>query len=317
MKIFNYNVIISLIITLLSVNFLLNQVAHINITGLFCEINYTYLLISFALYFLLALIRTLRIKLLISGKANIKNLFATVLVNNFIAILLPFRIGELSLPVLLNKYSGIKKKEGLLMLFYLRTIDMFVILAFLLIFALLRSNKTSLVYDVSSPLILIFIALIAVMLFKSDKILMFISGFLKKTYLKPLNKLSATFDKLCSLYKFYKSKMIAVFVLSVLIFVTLVFVLGFILGSYPIKLDYADIILVSLVVIVITSLPINGIAGIGTLDLGISAFLILAGVSKSLSISIAFNYHFIYFMFIMFFGSFSYLYLNYKNKRGC
>jgi hypothetical protein len=186
MKISNYNVIISLIITLLSVNFLLSYFEHINIIGLFSEINYIYLLISFALYFTLALIRALRIKLLISGGANVRNLFATVLVNNFIAILLPFKIGELSLPVLFNKYSGIKKKEGLLMLFYLRTIDMFVVLAFLLVFALLHSNKIFLAYDVSLPLILIFLALIAMMLFKSDAILMFISDLLKKTYLELL-----------------------------------------------------------------------------------------------------------------------------------
>lgn len=64
-----------------------------------------------------------------------------------------------------------------------------------------------------------------------------------------------------------------------------------------------------------TSLPINGIAGIGTIEFGIVAFLISIGIDKNLSISIAFNYHFIYLMFIVFFGSLSYLYLNYKNKN--
>ena len=305
-KYLNYNVIISLTVTLLLTYFLLNQIDFRDIFGLFSEINYFYILISFILYFGLALLRALRIQFIVKRKIGYKTLFATILTNNFLAILLPFKIGELSLPILLNKYSGVEKKEGALMLFYLRIIDMFVILVFLLVVTVLFSDKIFQLRDISPLLILILLSLIAVLLLKGDKIILLIGRFFKVNSLLSLTK------KLSLVYKFYKSKIAIVVILSCLIFITLTFVLGFMINAYPVSLSYLDIVLISLIIIIVTSLPINGIAGMGSLDFGISVFLISIGVSKDLSIGIAFNYHFIYFMFIMFFGSMGYLYLNYR-----
>jgi uncharacterized protein (TIRG00374 family) len=308
-----YNATISLIITLLLGYFLLSQVDYRNIFSLFESINYTYIAISFMFYFVLTLVRSLRIKLLVNHNTNIKNLFAIVLVNNFVINLLPFRIGELSLPVLLSRYSGVEKKEGFLMLFYLRVMDVFVVLMLLLVFIFLFSNNIPQFYGVLLSLVLLLIFIILALL-NSDKILLFFGSLFKKnSCLGSMNMLSNSVDKLLSVNKFYKGKIAAIFILSVLTFVTLIFVLGFVIKAYPITLSFFDTVLVSLVVIIITSLPVNGIAGTGPLELGISTILVSAGVDKDLSISIAFNYHFVYLIFIVFFGSLSYLYLlNFK-----
>lgn len=306
-------IIIPLAITLLLGYFLLSQVDYKNIFYLFGDINYFCILISFALYFILTFVRTTRIKLLINKDSNFKNLFATVLVNSSILNLLPFRSGELSLPLLLKKYFGIKKREGFLLLFYLRTIDTVVILSFLIITILLFSGSVIQLKSISYLFIFILLLFAFLALFKGDKLLLLLNSFFKKrNYCGFFKKISNFTDELLPVYKFYKDRIKETVVLSVLIFIILTFVFGFVLKAYPIDLSYLNIIVISLIIIIITSLPINGIAGIGTVEFGMAAFLASTGIDKNLSISIAFNYHFIYLMFVIFFGSLSYLYLNYK-----
>ena len=316
MKYLNYNVIISLIITLLLTYFLLSQIDFSDIFGLFDEINYFYIFASFILYFTLTFIRALRIKSLVDNKIGIKNLFAIVLVNNLVINLLPFRIGELSLPVLLKKYSGIEKKEGFLLLFYLRIMDIIVVMLLFLTVILLFSSSVVYLTDVLYIFALFLLLFALVALFKSDKILSVISDFAKKeSRYGFFKKVSVSIDRLLPIYKFYKNKMGETIVLSVLIFIILIFVFGFVLKAYPISLSCTDIIIISLITTTITSLPINGVAGIGTIELGISSFLMSLGISKNLSVGIAFNYHFIYLIFIVFFGSLGFIYLHYKKKK--
>jgi len=307
-------IIISTIITFFLVYFLLNKVDYKNIFYLFGDINYFYVVVSFLFYFILAFIRASRIKLLLNKNSNFRNLFATVLVNNLILNLLPFRSGELSLPLLLKKYSGIRKREGFLLLFYLRMIDTIVLLSFLIATVLLFSGNVIQLKSISYLFILVLLMLAFLALFKGDKFLLILSNFSQKRNHRFFKKVSSFTDELLPVYIFYKNKIKETAVLSVLIFVVLIFVLGFVLKAYPIDLSYIDIIAVSLIIIIMTSLPINGIAGIGTIEFGMATFLASTGIDKNLSISIAFNYHFIYLMFIVFFGSLSYLYLNRKIK---
>lgn len=310
---FNKKITAPLIITIVIGYFLLKQTDYKNIFLLFKEINYGYVLISFLFYFLLTFIRALRIKLLVNNKIGINNLFAIVLVNNLVINLLPFRTGELSLPVLLKKYVGVEKREGFLLLFYLRTIDMIIILTSVIIIVLLFSGNIIQFRGASYISTLLLLAFLFLALFKIDKIIL-IAGKIaqKRNHCGLLNSIVNSVDKLSLIYKFYKSRMKEISILSILIFITLAFVFGFVLRAYPIDLSYVDIIMISLIIIVTTSLPVNGIAGIGIVELGISSFLILLGINKNLSVSIAFNYHFIYLMFIIFFGSLSFLYLHYK-----
>jgi len=310
-----YKIIISIAITFLLVYFLLNKIDYKDVVYLFKDVNYYYVFVSFLFYFILTYIRSLRIKLLINNNLNIRSLFAVVLVNYSILNLLPFRIGELSLPLLLKKYAKVEKKEGLLLLLYLRIIDTVIILMFSIIVFIFSENIVQF-KGISYIPILLLLFILFLVLFKIDKILLLIIKFIKTNnhHNVLLNNIANSIDKLLLVYEFYKSKLKETLVLSILIFITLIFVLGFVLGAYPIDLSYINVIIISLIIIIITSLPINGIAGIGTVELGISSFLIYSGVNKDLSISIAFNYHFIYLMFIMFFGSLSFIYLYYKRK---
>lgn len=314
-KYLDYKIILSLAITAALAYYLLIQINHKKIFVLFKEINFIYIFASLILYFILTFVRASRIKLLINKNSNIKNLFAIVLVNNAVINLLPFRTGELSLPVLLKKYAGVEKKEGLLLLFYLRTIDTIIILAFFIIIVLLFSENIFQFKGISYAPALLLLLFLFLALLKIDKIILTAGKIVKKrSHNKSLNNITDSIDKLSLVCKFYKSRIKKTLALSILIFTTLIFVLGFVLKAYPIDLSYADLIMVSLIIIIITSLPVNGIAGIGTVELGISSFLILLGINKDLSVSVAFNYHFIYLAFIIFFGSLSFLYLHYKGK---
>lgn len=313
MKDYNKKIILSLIITIALGYFLLSQTDYKNIFSLFKEVNYLYIIISFIFYFLTTYLRSIRIKMLIKNKTNSNNLVATVLVNSLIVNILPFRIGELSLPLLLKKYSGISKREGFLLLFYLRAIDTIIIIFFFLVAILLFSNNFINLGAISHILIFLLLLIMFLIILKTDSILSLIKYHSdKQKSINFFNRLSLHIDSLLPIYKFYKNKIKKTFVLSILIFITLIFVLSFTLKAYPMAISNIDIISASLIVILITSLPINGIAGIGIFELGVSFFLISKGIDKNLSINISFNYHFIYLLFIIFFGSLSFLYLHNK-----
>ena len=315
-KYINKKIVISLIITLLLGYFLLRQIDYKNISELFNEINYVYIFISFMFYFLLTFVRALRIRMLIKHNSSMKKLFAIVMVNSLVMNLLPFRTGEISLPILLKKYLKIESREGFLMLLYLRVIDVLVLLAFFLIAASLFSESVIQLQGISYLFVLILIIFIALTLLRGDKILLGLGDFIKNiSNSKTSSKIAESIYRLRSVYEFYKNKTKKTFILSILIIILLIALSGFGLKAYPIDLSYADAIIVSLVIVGVMSLPINGIAGIGTVELGISSYLMSIGVSNGLSIGIAFSYHFIYLMFIIFFGSLSYLYLRWQDDQ--
>ena len=216
---------------------------------------------------------------------------------------------------MLKKYSGIKKREGFLLLFYLRIIDTIIILLFLITVILLLSCGVVQLKDISYITVFLLLLFAFIALLNGDKVLLAINNLAKKENCCGFFKKISNFTgELLPVYRFYKNKIKEAVVLSVLIFIILTFVLGFVLKAYPIDLSCVDIIVTSLIIIIIMSLPINSMAGIGTLEFGMAAFLASTGIDKDLSISVAFNYHFIYLMFIIFFGSLSYLYLNYKRN---
>ena len=109
--------------------------------------------------------------------------------------------------------------------------------------------------------------------------------------------MSQLFDKYTIVYKIYKEKKNMIFVLSFMVFIFIILVFSFVLKAYPLDLNYVDIILISLVVVIIASLPIDCIAGTGTVEFGVSSILISSGVNKEMAINTAFNYHFIYIIF--------------------
>lgn len=313
-RFFDRRIAISFIITILLVYFLLKEIDYVNIFKLFKEINYFYILAGIVFYLILIAARALRIKLLTRHKVNMKDLMAIVLVNNLIVNLLPFRAGELFLPVLLKRYSGIEKREGFLMLFYLRTIDTLIIFIFLLIIAIFFSGGFFKLDNITSLLILLIILLITVLLLRGDGFLILLNSFFKKNasnFSKPVTEMTSG---LLSVYKFYKSKIITAFIFSLFIFMVVIAISGSILKAYPLNLSYWDILTISFLTVVITSLPINGIASIGTVELGVSTFLISVGINKDAAISVAFNYHLIGILFTIFWGGLGYLYLNFRRK---
>lgn len=314
---FLYRAMISIALTLLLAYFLLRQIRVESVFNLFDRIDYFYLLLSFALGLLMTLVRAVRIKVLLnSRKIDLKILFALVLENNFLINIFPFRTGDLAFPVLMNKYAGVSKKEGFLLLFYLRTLDIFVILLFFLMSALLFSNYFLHISDTSLMFVVFTLVIMTILFFKTEKILLFVINYLqKKDKLKYIKSIIGGINRILFVYKFYRSTIFSVFILSVSIFIVMIFAMGVALEAYPINLSYLNVIFFSLMIITITSLPINGIAGIGTVELGISTFLISNGADKDLSISIAFNYHFITLMMIAISAGLSHLYLAGARKR--
>ena len=308
---------ISIVLTLFLAYFLLKQIRFESIFSLFGSINYSYLLLSFALSLLIVLARALRVKILLNGrKADIKILFALVLENNFLVNILPFRTGDLTFPLLINKYASISKKEGLLMLFYLRILDMCTILLFLLAAALLFSNDVLYFTPALLLIVALMIFFVAMFFFKAERILLLSIHFLhNKNKLKYADVLENNLNKILAVYGFYRKTAFSIIFLSLVTFIVMILAMGAALEAYPINLSYLNVIFFSLMIITITSLPINGIAGIGTVELGIAAFLTSAGVDKDLSISIAFNYHFITLMIMMICAGLGHLYLSIRARE--
>ena len=204
-KYLDYRITLSLVITAVFAYCLLVQIDYRNIFYLFRDINYFCIILSFLFYFILTLIRALRIKLLINKNLNIKILFAIVLINNSIINLLPFRVGELSLPLLLKKYAGVEKKEGFLLLVYLRMIDAIIVFTFFVIVVLLFSEDIVQLSGFSYAPVLLLLSFLLLALFKIDKIMLIAGKFIKKrNYYGPLNNIISSSGKLSLVYKSYK-----------------------------------------------------------------------------------------------------------------
>jgi len=284
---------VAALITILLVGILISQVNIEKIAKILSGVNPAYLAIGLILYALAYLLRTTRFYVLLNKEIGLRDLFAVVCLHNLANNLLPARIGELSFVYLLKKYHNRNIGEGIANLILARLFDGIAVSLLFLVSTLFVTLPEFTVVGVISTFLL-FTILFVVILLKEDTINLLKTCLRKvasrntKSIRYILTKVEETLD---AFEKARFDNLPLTFALSVCIWLTLysvVFVLLLAMGS---DLGFFDVVFASTFALLTTILPIQGIAGFGTIEGGWIVGFMLIGLTKELAISTGFVFH--------------------------
>ncbi len=250
-------------------------------------------------YFLMHLLIALRWRVMLNAKVSLGNIFYASAVHNMLNNLLPFRTGEASFVILLKKLFSVPVIKSSSILLYARIFDALSIFFWFLVSGIVYKsvlnktleNSTYLMLYIFSAFLLIFA--LAYLIFKRDFIGMMSEYFKKNNMTNGL--LSKWSYKISTVLKEVKSGLIfnKVAVMSVLLYLlkyTFLMLSAYVFG---LELNIFETIIAGTVVMIATVLPIQGVAGFGTIEAGWVLGLYVLGVDKETAVMVGVGFHII------------------------
>ncbi len=297
-----FKILISAVITVVLLYFLLAQFDIKKLIDVLSKANLIFLFGAFLLYLSLIFIRTLRFRILLKKSLSFLEMFPIICKHTFFKVILPFKIGELSFVYMLRKKKHSIGKS-LSSLIVARIFDFF-IMTFVFIMMIIFSYNidTNLFSNIIPYALLLSVALVfalLIMLFFPD----FIIKILNKVNLKKLSHLVSPFKEIRS-----RSILTKTFFMSTLHYIVSM------VSTYLIMLSVGFNLPLNIFVITITLstlsgfLPINGIAGLGTVEAVIALVLSSFGYSTAESIILGFSIHIIQIFFVVAVGAIGWLF---------
>ncbi|MFQ5645929.1 MAG: lysylphosphatidylglycerol synthase transmembrane domain-containing protein [bacterium] len=290
-----------IILTLLLVGLLVYQIDLSKAGRAFLSLSLPMVGKGLSLYFGYLLFITWRFYLLIhSRKISITHLAPVTSVHNMYNRLLPFRSGEVTYIYLLRKLKGLPAAEGVSTLLIARIFDYLTISLYFLI-------GVGMTYQQQSPL-LKKISLIMSFFLALAVILLVFVGFLGEKTLSVAKKIACRFELdrkppvgkilgkleelVLSLKTISKGKTYALSLFSSVLVWGCMFSLCFLLmREFGIELSFFSVVIGSTFSILANVLPVNGLAGFGTMEASWTVGYMLMGVSKQAAIASAFYVH--------------------------
>ena len=271
---------------------------------------------GFLIYVVYYIFLTLRFDSLIHSKETpLINLFGLTSVHNMLNNLLPARSGELSYIYLLKKRFDLGGSESVASLLVARLMDFIAIFSYFFLSSFLISYDGS---SVNLKLIsLFFLLLLVISLIYFPKIFGMAASFIEKTAILPekisqimvekLNSFSATIKRM-SLEGGYSR----CFLLTAVIWGTRYLMLYVIVSAMGVDIMFWEVVFAATAMFIMVSLPIQGVAGFGTLEAGWSAGFILVGVGKEVAVSTAFAFHIILLTYTVTLGILGYFFMKWR-----
>ena len=219
--------------------------------------------------------RVVRLQVLLRIKSSVL-VFHVTAVNYFLNRILPFRLGELSLPLLLRKELNIKLSIGTAVLIYMRLVDL-IVMVFLFSMATVITIKASMDVSVYLMLMFQFLFLIVLFFYFNQGVSFFIRVL---SPFKNMRKLCASLAEV----ELFINQLNAKVKVKVLLFTIAnwLFVLAFyycIILDMSINLSYVESTFVSLLSSFTLILPISGFANVGTFETGWAIGFKMLGIS--------------------------------------
>jgi uncharacterized protein (TIRG00374 family) len=309
-------IFIAVIVTIVLIALLLSQIDIRDVIDTLADIEPLYLVIGFGLYVLSYFFRALRFYILLKREAEIKDLFKIVCVHNMINNILPFRTGELSYIYLLKKLHNKKVGEGIATLIVARIFD-FIIIALLFFTAVLISFQglpsivNKILWIITIFLISI-VALLIILVYFGKKFIVKIKnifirfGVINSSILVYLlRKGDETIESFGTIKS--KSTFIICAMTSIGVWLSVYLMTQVLLNAMNVQMDIKYVIIASTIPIFSVLLPIQGIAGFGTLESAWTISLMSFGVSKEMSILAGFSLHIISIVYFTVLGGVYYL----------
>jgi len=312
--------LLHIIISLLIIIILWKQFGNFTIINI-DEINIPKLLgFGFIFYLLLNLFRAIKYYILSSNYITFKNLLPLVFLYNFYVNLLPMRTGELSFFILAKKYKVSSLDNSISLLYFAKLIDI-IVLIFLFQLSYFFFQSDRLVFENGSLIISLIIHFILFFCLIQPRHLFSLLDKLIATI--KINKLQNNLNMirsklkyalinlkgLCTVKRFTKA-----FALSTLIYLSMVLFFSSILTVLNVKISIGSLIYLSILAIVIGSVPI-GIAGVGTIEAGLTSTLILVGIEPSIAFSLSLIVHGVQVLCFVLLGFLGWAYFSITKKR--
>ena len=297
MKRRNLTRILAVAITIILVILLLSRIELKDIATTLAKIKPLYLLIGFGLYLGSYWLRTLRFHILLKGEVRLRDLFPIVCVHNMVNNILPARTGELSYIFLLKKLHQRKIEEGIATLIVARLFD-FMAISIIFFVSILGVRDLPVVISkvigiIAGFLVLVVLILISFLYF-GDKFIYIARRFAVRLKLntRPVNYVLKKGEEIVQFLEGKtKRTVLQLFLVSVGLWITSCMLAVVLVTGIRLELTVFEILVCISFLAVITSLPIQGILGLGTTEGAWSIALLLFGVSKEVAIPSSFGLH--------------------------
>ena len=278
----------------------------------FAQIKWNLLFLAFSVYLVNYFLRTWRFRALLGLEAiSFRNLFGLTSLYGMYLYLLPAKSGEATYPIMLKKYLDVSLVYSTAILIVIRFFDFFTIVLFLpfvlatfwgQIHAAVRWGALVFCFFVIAS------SVVGLWIVRNQN--------WRKTWLHPsesllgkgkriLGNLLANLANIDRQGKYLK---IALVTIAIWISVQLNFYLIVLALGYP--LTIFEIMVVSIIMVPMTLLPIQGFANLGTHEIGWTAAFALLGYSQAVAVSIAVSTHIILLAFVLVLGMQGWLFLH-------
>ncbi|MBN1502537.1 flippase-like domain-containing protein [Candidatus Woesearchaeota archaeon] len=293
--------IISLSITLALALLLFSQINLSQIVDILANLNPIYLLVAVLSYGFVLLLRAIRFSVLL--KLETRELVPIVMTYNLLNYMLPFKIGELSLPYMLKKIKKHSFTKALSCLIIARSFD-FIIVILMLLSGFLVADRIFTELARALPMVLLLLvflmSLTYLLIFKSHYFVLLISK-IKLSKFEGIKEKFITFLKNFESLKSEKLLM-RVFILSFLAFITGLINTYLILLSLGYNVAANNLLLIVPIGVLSGILPLQGILGLGTFESFWIAGFVLMGYSLPVAVLISLGIHVIQLVSAGFFG---------------
>ncbi len=320
-KIFKFGVLVGSIILLI---FLLKQVSISEFRFLLEKLSMSEFAVLVSLYVSYSILKGLRLMIIISSLNQPLKTISISMIHNFVNLIIPLRLGELSLPFLCKRFLKINLLSGGVSLIIIRVYDV-LILCFLFLSAVFLSlsqieSRINNIFIYS--VILVLIATLLVLAFINRIIDLFLNSMNKFAGLTP-NRNSEVLIKLNERIQLIKedvnaiswqTKFIALPLTTLSIWILSYMTYFLIVRYLGIEISFVKNIIASSGVILVNFLPVNGIGGFGTFEAGWSVGYMFWGMSKEVAIASGFILHILIFATGLFISVFSIIYLITQEK---
>ncbi len=297
-KIFKLTVFTAISVLLV---WLLFRYVHISdVVSAFSRVTIIGVVLGFLFYLLGYILRAVRFYYLLNKKVSMRSLFNIVCIHNAVNSLLPARLGELSYVYLVKK-KNIPLAQGAAGLVLTRVFDL---IALILLFLLALFMSRAILPLFFKNLIVPVLGVLAVLVGGSALVvactpLLHRFRFQESRFriIRMLYALVHSFHQ-----EHTRSKLVMLFVTSVVLWISQFLMIYFIfLGVLPVSGWY--ILIGSLFPILSTVLPVQGIAGFGSIEASWALGFVMLGVAKEAAIATGFVFHFVIMAYFVVLGA--------------
>lgn len=315
---------LAILTTIILMAILFTQVSLKDVILTLTHINPLYLLAGFTLYTCSYIFRAWRFHILLKKEVSIKDLFHIECVHNMMNNLLPARTGELSYVFLLKTEHNKTTGDGLATLIIARIFDfIFISIFFLLIFVSIDNLETGVTALVVVGILFLFamVFLLLGLVFYGPVFLPIIKKLAQRGNFKKIHfgdYITRKSEETIACFETFKTGTMTLHLMVILLTVG-IWVLSYSLFylvtiSMHIQLDLIHILFATSFAVFSTVLPVQGIAGFGTMEGGWALGFLLAGVPKDLAISSGFAFHLLILFYSILLGGIGYVKMYHTRK---